>query len=60
MAEQVIDAWIQHPTEGLANHEMFESLRRWMGVDAIPAVPLEFTLGAMKRAGTLATRGPKR
>lgn len=31
----VIDVWMQHPTVRLANDEMFEPLRRWMGVDTI-------------------------
>jgi hypothetical protein len=32
MTAGVIDAWMQHPTLRHANHEMFDSLRRWMGV----------------------------
>jgi uncharacterized protein len=47
-----IDAWMQHPTERFAQHEMFESLRRWTG-DAIPKgeIPIGITLDAMDRAG---------
>jgi predicted TIM-barrel fold metal-dependent hydrolase len=51
MSEAIIDAWMQHPTKRMANHEMFASLRRWMGVEEIPALPLEFTLGALQDAG---------
>ena len=28
------DVWMQHPTLRHANHEMFESLRRWMGMES--------------------------
>lgn len=31
----VVDAWMQHPTEEFHNHEMFASLRRWQGDDAV-------------------------
>jgi predicted TIM-barrel fold metal-dependent hydrolase len=50
----VVDAWIQHPSAGFIGHEMFASLRRWMGMDdgALPAeIPLEWTLAAMDVAG---------
>jgi predicted TIM-barrel fold metal-dependent hydrolase len=48
----IIDAWIQHPTAGFIGHDMFASLRRWMGVEEIPdAIPLELTLGALDAAG---------
>ena len=47
----IIDAWMQHPTPALAAHPMFASLRRWMGVTEIPAVPLEATLAAMDAGG---------
>ena len=44
----VIDVWMQHPTLRHANHEMFESLRRWMGVESFEdALPLEMTIAAM-------------
>ncbi|MEC7524938.1 MAG: amidohydrolase family protein [Myxococcota bacterium] len=47
-----IDAWIQHPTPSFLGHDMFASLRRWMGIDEVPAsIPIEFTLGALERAG---------
>jgi predicted TIM-barrel fold metal-dependent hydrolase len=49
---EIIDAWIQHPTPGFVRHPMFESLRRWMGVDEVPdSIPLEVTLGALEAAG---------
>ena len=50
---QIVDAWIQHPTLRLANHEMFESLRRWIGVEGQldRPIPLEVTISAMDEAG---------
>lgn len=43
-----IDVWMQHPTVRLANHEMLEPLRRWMGVETISSeIPLELTVAAM-------------
>jgi len=48
----VIDAWIQHPTPSFLEHEMFSSLRRWMGMTVLPAsIPLDFTIGALRQAG---------
>jgi len=47
-----IDAWLQHPNLEFINHPMFESLRRWMGVDKIEEeIPIEFTIAAMDEAG---------
>lgn len=38
---------MQLPTPGFVGHPMFESLRRWMGMDdSPPEIPLEFTLAA--------------
>jgi len=53
MDHRIIDAWIQHPTLRHSNHEMFESLRRWMGKDGsfTEALSLEFTIAAMDAAG---------
>ena len=50
---RIVDAWIQHPTLRLANHEMFESLRRWIGVEGQldRPIPLEVTISAMDEAG---------
>jgi len=30
-----IDAWMQHPTVRFSEHEMFDSLRRWTGQQAL-------------------------
>jgi predicted TIM-barrel fold metal-dependent hydrolase len=53
MQHRIIDVWIQHPTLRHSNHEMFESLRRWMGKDGdfTEALSLEFTIAAMDAAG---------
>lgn len=49
---KTIDAWMQHPTIKFLNHPMFESLRRWMGIDLIEQdVPVEFTIAAFDEAG---------
>src|ERR1700722_11030178 len=48
----IVDAWMQHPTVRLANHEMLDSLRRWVGVEAFEdAIPLEATIAAMDAGG---------
>jgi uncharacterized protein len=48
----VVDAWAQHPTARLSQHEMFESLRRWTGMPALAQdPPVEQTLAAMDAAG---------
>jgi len=47
----MIDAWIQHPTARWAADPMFDSLKRWLGIDAIPEIPLEATLAAMDAGG---------
>ncbi|MGC9325904.1 MAG: amidohydrolase family protein [Desulfomonilia bacterium] len=47
-----IDVWMQHPTLEFVNHPMFESLRRWMGVDRFTEdIPVEFTLDALDKGG---------
>ena len=46
----VIDVWMQHPTERFANHEMFDSLRRWTGNDGFQSIPKEFSVTAMDEA----------
>ncbi|MFW5967874.1 MAG: amidohydrolase family protein, partial [Persicimonas sp.] len=53
MSDPIIDAWIQHPTADFINHEMFASLRRWMGLDGELErdIPVEMTAGAMEAAG---------
>ena len=48
----IVDAWIQHPTPAFIGHDMFASLRRWMGLTEIPErIPIELTLGALESAG---------
>ena len=48
----IVDAWMQHPTLRLANHEMLDSLRRWVGVEAFEdAIPLEATIREMDAGG---------
>lgn len=46
---------MQHPTLRHSNHDMFESLRRWMGIETFDEVlPIELTLAAMHEAGVTA------
>jgi predicted TIM-barrel fold metal-dependent hydrolase len=48
----VIDVWMQHPTLRHARHEMFDSLRRWVGGELpTDAPPLAQTIGAMDDGG---------
>jgi len=49
----VIDVWMQHPTLRHSNHEMFESVRRWMGMTGglTDPLPLELTIAAMDEGG---------
>jgi predicted TIM-barrel fold metal-dependent hydrolase len=48
---KVIDVWMQHPTLEFINHPMFESLRRWMGVDRVTEdIPLDLTVAMMDQA----------
>lgn len=53
MSPRIVDVWMQHPTLRHANHEMFDPLRRWMGVEGAfeDALPLELTIDAMDRGG---------
>ncbi len=52
MSDSIVDAWVQHPTPGFVAQPMFESLRRWLGVEKVPdEIPLDLTLGAMEAAG---------
>ena len=47
----IIDVWMQHPNLEFINHPMFESLRRWMGIEKVTEkIPLEFTIDAMDQA----------
>ncbi|MCC6143957.1 MAG: amidohydrolase [Candidatus Hydrogenedentes bacterium] len=49
--QPVIDVWMQHPTARFVKQPMFASLLRWLGTEDMPAVPVEFTIGAMEAAG---------
>lgn len=46
----IVDAWIQHPTTRFVAEPCFDSLKRWMGVEEIPAMPIEWTVAAMDEA----------
>ncbi|MFF1765310.1 amidohydrolase family protein [Streptomyces sp. NPDC058249] len=47
----VVDAWMQHPTLRHSNHEMFESLRRWTGMEPLKEpLPVEVTVAALAAA----------
>src|SRR6266508_352490 len=66
MSPRIVDVWMQHPTLRHSNHEMFDSLRRWMGVEGAlgEALPLELTIAAMDGGGvdvglTAAWYGPE-
>ena len=42
--KRIIDVWMQHPNLEFINHPMFESLRRWMGIDKVTEeISVEFT-----------------
>jgi len=48
----IIDAWMQHPTVRFSEHDMFDSLRRWTGQQALSEeLPIDVTLAAMDAAG---------
>lgn len=48
---QIVDVWMQHPTLDFINHPMFESLRRWTGMEkATNEIPVEFTIASMDQA----------
>jgi len=49
--KKTIDVWMQHPNLDFINHPMFESLRRWMGIDRVTEeIPIESTIAAMDQA----------
>lgn len=50
MTIPAIDVWMQHPSERLSGHEMFDSLRRWSGKDNFQTIPSEFVVAAMDSA----------
>jgi predicted TIM-barrel fold metal-dependent hydrolase len=46
--KNIIDVWMQHPNLNFINHPMFESLRRWMGIDKVTEeIPVELTISVM-------------
>jgi uncharacterized protein len=47
----IVDAWMQHPTQRFLRHDMFESLRKWVG-DELPEdeIPIDATIAAMDAA----------
>jgi len=48
----VIDAWMQHPTTRFLGQDMFESLRRWVGLPASgDELPIKATVATMDEAG---------
>ena len=49
MSHRIIDVWMQHPTLRHSNHAMFESLRRWAGIEGELKEPLslEVTIATM-------------
>jgi predicted TIM-barrel fold metal-dependent hydrolase len=51
-ATGTIDAWLQHPTQRMLDHDMLASLRRWTG-GRIPDTepPIETTVAALDAAG---------
>lgn len=51
MTSRIIDAWLQHPTPEFIRDPMFESLRRWMGIEQVPdEIPVAMTLAALDAA----------
>lgn len=50
--------WMQHPTLRYSNHEMFESLRRWLGITTFDGpLPLDLTIAAMDQGGLVRPEG---
>lgn len=47
----IIDVWMQHPTLRFLGHDMFESLRRWVGPLPEEPPPIDATIAAMDDAG---------
>ena len=48
----VVDVWMQHPTPGFLEHDMFESLRRWTGAQwPREQMAIERTVAATDDAG---------
>lgn len=51
MSATIVDVWMQHPTERFGNHEMFDSLRRWMGQETFGGIATDLTVAALDEAG---------
>jgi uncharacterized protein len=49
LMDRIIDAWMQHPTERMSTHEMFESLRRWKAWPS--GITPEMTITSMDQGG---------
>lgn len=48
----IIDVWAQHPTQRFIEHEMLDTLRRWIRNDSLTkAYPVEETIAAMDAGG---------
>ncbi|MEU7139937.1 amidohydrolase family protein [Nocardia sp. NPDC046473] len=47
----IIDAWAQHPTMRMIQHDMFDSLRRWGAPLPTEQPPVAATLAAMEAGG---------
>jgi predicted TIM-barrel fold metal-dependent hydrolase len=48
----VIDVWMQHPTMRFLNLPIFESLRRWTGLETLKQeLPVDFSIAAMDDGG---------
>ncbi len=48
----IVDVWIQHPTVRFANHDMLDSLRRWVGLSRFDEeIPIDLTIAAMDAGG---------
>ncbi|GAB3830828.1 amidohydrolase family protein [Kribbella italica] len=48
----IVDAWMQHPTERMLAQDWLTSLRRWVGTEEVStALPLERTIAAMDAGG---------
>jgi len=49
---KVIDVWMQHPTLRFINLPIFESLRRWTGMETLKKeIPIDITIAAMDQGG---------
>ncbi|MFE9580707.1 amidohydrolase family protein [Nocardia sp. NPDC006044] len=47
----IIDAWAQHPTVRMVEHDMFDSLRRWGAPLPVEQPPVAATVAAMDAGG---------